>query len=240
MTKQRVVAVCLAIVVSLILLATFGRSLWVPFYYELRGRRTVDDVLRSYGPQARATWAERLKATGVAYPPSSLTFIVIKSERRLEVWIPKDGAHVRIAEYPILAASGTSGPKLREGDNQVPEGIYVIEGLNPNSSYHLSMKVNYPNAFDRERGKEDRRNNLGGDIFIHGKRASIGCLAMGDPTIEELFVLVADVGHAHTDVIIAPCDFRTDCRDYPSSPAWTAGLYADIRSELTAKFRPAN
>jgi murein L,D-transpeptidase YafK len=71
-------------------------------------------------------------------------------------------------------ASGKAGPKLREGDGQVPEGIYRIDGLNPNSSYHLSLKLNYPNDFDLEQARTEGRTELGGDIFIHGKAVSIG------------------------------------------------------------------
>ena len=75
-----------------------------------------------------------------------------------------------------------------EGDKQVPEGFYRIELLNPNSRYHLSLRVNYPNADDIERAREDRRDllNLGGDIMIHGGAESIGCIAIGNPAIEHL------------------------------------------------------
>lgn len=91
----------------------------------------------------------------------------------------------------MLAASGGPGPKLREGDLQVPEGVYRLTAFNPNSSYHLSLRVDYPNAEDRAAedravARSDRRTSLGGDIFIHGKAVSIGCLAIGDPGIEEL------------------------------------------------------
>jgi len=71
-----------------------------------------------------------------------------------------------VADYRITAASGTAGPKLREGDRQVPEGIYRIVGLNPNSRYHLSMKLDYPNAFDRHQAARDGRARPGSDIFI--------------------------------------------------------------------------
>ena len=89
---------------------------------------------------------------------------------------------------------GASGPKIQRGDKQVPEGVYGISYLNPNSAYHLSLGVNYPNAFDREMAAKDGRKNLGGDIMIHGKNVSSGCLAVGDEPAEELFVLAAEVG----------------------------------------------
>lgn len=77
---------------------------------------------------------------------------------------------MHIKSYPILAASGSIGPKLRESDMQVPEGVYQIESLNPNSQFHLSLRVNYPNEFDREQARIDGRAQLGGDIMIHGSQ----------------------------------------------------------------------
>jgi murein L,D-transpeptidase YafK len=135
----------------------------------------------------------------------------------------------------VQAASGGPGPKLREGDRQVPEGLYKLLWLNPNSSYHLSMKLDYPNAFDRGKGRADGRTRLGGDIFIHGRAASIGCLAMGDPAIEELFTLVAEVGVGNVRVTIAPHDLRR--RPAPTDgPAWVRELYEALAPEV-ARFR---
>ncbi len=68
-----------------------------------------------------------------------------------------------------------------------------IEYLNPNSKFHLSMKVSYPNSFDREMAKLDNRDNLGGDIMIHGSNRSVGCIPIGDGGIEELYFLVKRV-----------------------------------------------
>lgn len=112
---------------------------------------------------------------------------ILKEERILELWIRGRDGRMRIfKKYPILAMSGTLGPKMREGDRQAPEGFYEIRAgsLNPNSSYHLSMNIGYPNAFDRAHGR------TGSYIMIHGKSASIGCFAMGDAAIEEIYLLV--------------------------------------------------
>jgi murein L,D-transpeptidase YafK len=126
------------------------------------------------------------------------------------------------------------GPKLREGDRQVPEGVYRIASLNPNSRFHLSMEVNYPNDFDRAMAAKDGRVNLGGQIFIHGGTASIGCLAMGDAVIERLFVLVARVGRENVRVVIAPGE-PVGTR-FPSalvnSVPWAVDLQATILDEL--------
>jgi len=82
--------------------------------------------------------------------PKKLTILAFKNERLLEVWGYGDNHWRFIKSFNWTAYSGVLGPKLREGDRQIPEGIYGIEYLNPNSKFHLSMKVSYPNSFDRE------------------------------------------------------------------------------------------
>ena len=134
-----------------------------------------------------------------------LRILVFKNERSVEVHAPGWEAP-RI--YPMTAFSGTLGPKLREGDGQIPEGVYGIGYLNPNSSYYLSLKVTYPNASDRARAKADGRTNLGGDIMIHGKAATIGCVPVGDDAIEDIFYLASAVGIKNVSVVIAPYDMR--------------------------------
>jgi murein L,D-transpeptidase YafK len=84
--------------------------------------------------------------------------------------------------------SGTMGPKRMEGDYQVPEGFYHINEFNPNSNYHLSLGINYPNASDRILSNTDRP---GGSIYIHGNCVSTGCIAISDEPIEELYVLAS-------------------------------------------------
>lgn len=201
-------------------------------------RATVDSRLAEYGGAARARLRPHFDGAGVAYPPAELTLIALKDAARVEVWArPDAGAAWRfVRDYPVLAASGGRGPKLREGDGQVPEGVYTIDWLNPNSDYHLSMHVDYPNAFDRTHAAADGRTQLGGAIMIHGSDVSIGCLAMGDPAIEELFTLVADTGlrdaagAPRIHAILAPTDLRAhpDALPPPGAPDWTGGLYGEL------------
>ena len=200
-----------------------------------RGKATTAERVATYGEAVRSRLASACQAQGVAYPPSQFTLIGLKAEKRLELWAPDASGRPRLVKaYPILAASGVAGPKLREGDLQVPEGIYAIESLNPNSRFHLALRVNYPNADDRRRAQADGRTQLGGDIMIHGSNASIGCLAMGDPASEELFVLAALAGHQSVRVILSPVDFRQrDKVDLPSGqPSWVPALHAQIKAEL--------
>lgn len=151
----------------------------------------------------------------------------------MEVWAGGEaGPLVRLNTYAILAASGGAGPKLREGDGQVPEGVYRVAVLNPMSRYHLSMGLDYPNAFDRERGAEDGRDRLGSEIYIHGGETSVGCLAIGDGAIEELFWLAAIAGIERVRVVIAPNDGRGGrALDKPAdAPAWIDALHGTIRA----------
>jgi hypothetical protein len=200
----------------------------------LAGKQSVADVVRDIGPAAEARLRPHFEKAGVAYPPPLLTLLALKEEKRLEVWAEKDGRWVFIRDYPILAASGSLGPKLREGDRQVPEGIYRINFMNPNSAYHLSMQIDYPNDFDRRKAGDEGRTGLGGEIFIHGSNVSIGCLAMGDPAIEELFILVQAAGPEKVRVLVAPRDLRRKgaAEGLPATPAWTGELYAALADAL--------
>jgi len=214
--------------------ATWGRTLWLPVYASMAGDRTVADAVAEYGERATRRLAAQFEAAGLAYPPSEIALVALKAERRLELWAAQGGVWRHVADYRITAASGVAGPKLREGDRQVPEGIYRIAGLNPNSRYHLSMKLDYPNAFDRRHAAQDGRTRPGSDIFIHGKAVSVGCLAVGDAAIEELFVLTASVGRSNVRVVVAPFDGRrAPLLPAPDGlPPWTPELYRLIGEAL--------
>lgn len=197
--------------------------------------RTLAQAIATYGPAAEARLAPAFRAAGAPYPPRRVRLLAIKAEKALELWAATDRDWRRIKRYPILAASGRLGPKLREGDAQVPEGIYRIVTLNPNSAFHLSLQLDYPNAFDRAHARHDGRTRPGSDIFIHGGAASIGCLALGDPASEELFALVHRVGRGHVDVIITPTDPRRAPLQPPAgAPAWVEALYQHITAAIHA------
>jgi murein L,D-transpeptidase YafK len=133
---------------------------------------------------------QRCAAIGLSYPPREIFLRAFKHEAQLEVWARENsGPFKLLATYPVLAASGGPGPKRREGDRQVPEGFYRIDRFNPESRFHLSLGLNYPNAADRLLSDKE---HPGGDIFIHGKDVSIGCLALGDAAIEQLYLLALD------------------------------------------------
>jgi hypothetical protein len=229
--------------VALVLIAGFAlrASLVYDGFRRMFDRSTVEERVELFGAAARARLATHFGAAAVAYPPERFDLVGLKTERELRLYAPDaDGTRRHVRTWPFTAASGVLGPKLREGDKQVPEGIYAIESLNPNSSYHLSLRLDYPNAFDRERGREDGRRHLGSDIMIHGRAASVGCIAVGDEAVEELFVLAADAGFADARVLISPFDFRAaPSAALPREPAWVSELYSRLRDELDAFPRPA-
>ena len=197
-------------------------------------KRSVAGVMKKIGTRAESRLKPFFERAGVPYPPSRLTLIGLKDEMELEIWAEKDGGWVHIATYEIYAASGNGGPKQTAGDLQVPEGVYRITELNPNSRFYLSMKLDYPNDYDRLMARYDGRSKLGGDIYIHGKAKSKGCLAVGDATIEELFVLAARTGTENTKVVIVPYDFRkkTPKTDEEKGPAWLPDLYENLVREM--------
>lgn len=200
----------------------------------LHGPFTVQQRLDQFGEAAAQRLMPHFEAAGVSFPGDRITMLAFKDQRRLELHAKNaDGEWQYVRDYPIRAASGVAGPKLREGDFQVPEGIYRVTFLNANSRYHVSLRLDYPNRFDQQMAKQDGRSQLGGDIMIHGKAVSVGCLAMGDEAAEELFTLAAKLGQSKVQVLIAPSDLRVSpAHVRPGQPDWLAALYEQLQTEL--------
>lgn len=133
-----------------------------------------------------------LSKKGVAFgDPVFLRITKTQSARntqgKLEVFVEKDdGAFILFKTWDICTYSGELGPKLKQGDGQSPEGFYFVKPaqMNPYSSYHLSFNLGYPNAFDRA---NERTGNY---LMVHGDCVSIGCYAMTDEGIEEIYTLM--------------------------------------------------
>lgn len=128
----------------------------------------------------------QLKEKGLAY--GAPVFVrIFKESKELEVWVKKGRSFHLFKTYPVCTYGlGGLGPKTKEGDWKAPEGFYSItpERMNPQSKYHLALNIGYPNAYDRAHGR------TGSAIMIHGDCVSIGCFAMTDPAIEEIYALV--------------------------------------------------
>lgn len=119
------------------------------------------------------------------------------------------GAFQKYKTWPICTYSGALGPKLKEGDRQSPEGFYFVRPgqMNPNSNYHLSFNLGYPNAYDRAHGR------TGSFLMVHGNCVSIGCYAMTDPVIEEIYTIMTaafDKGQPFVRVHIFPFEMTAD------------------------------
>ena len=143
---------------------------------------------------------KQFAAKKLNWPPINMYIRSFKYDRQLEVWIQDEvnGAFKFFTRYAVCAQSGTTGPKRMEGDFQVPEGFYYINEFNPNSNYHLSLGLNYPNASDRILSDS---YHPGGDIYIHGNCVSVGCIPIKDGPIEELYVLATYVRASGQDFI---------------------------------------
>jgi len=179
-------------------LLVFALTAFVWRAYPTLRARMPDDFQKLSGPErvARARAAreavirEKYEKAGVQYP-GEIFLRWFKHEAQLELWARSGAGPFRlIATYPILKSSGGPGPKRREGDRQVPEGFYIVDRFNPESLYHLSLGLDYPNAADRIHADPKRP---GGDIFIHGKDVTIGCAPLGDEAIEEVYLAALDL-----------------------------------------------
>lgn len=224
---KKIVALCC--IIGILLLAGC-QSRQVPVTWQQK----IAYAVEQHSPQAEKRLKPYFSRANVHYPPQQIALLVFKQEKRLELWARQGEAWRYIKTYPILAASGQLGPKLRSGDRQVPEGSYQIVEFNPESKFHLSMELNYPNAFDKTQASRDGRNNLGNEIYIHGKNVSRGCIAVGDQAVEELFILVYRAGIKNTRVIIAPHDLRFSApvEKKAAHVPWLSILYENLQQEL--------
>ncbi|MEO9003512.1 MAG: L,D-transpeptidase family protein [Ginsengibacter sp.] len=133
---------------------------------------------------------KEFKAKGLAWPVSNIFIRSFKYEGQLEVWA-KDNDQDKyqlFKTYKVCMQSGALGPKRMQGDYQVPEGFYYINEFNPNSAYHLSLGLNYPNASDKILSDSQRPGN---GIYIHGSCVSVGCIPVNDSDIEEIYLIAS-------------------------------------------------
>ncbi len=149
------------------------------------------DRVRDARLQQRYSIKKLFRDRGLRYPASDIYVRVFKRERILELWVRPEGDTIfsMLRTYEICAQSGELGPKRARGDNQVPEGFYSLDRFNPYSEYHLSLHIDYPNRADQLTSMEP---DLGGDIFIHGGCNSIGCLALTDEGVKQLYWIAVE------------------------------------------------
>lgn len=222
------------ITVIIIVLLHYERSMYMPVPNEAKGKETVESRIEQIQENVWERLAYHLNLAGYKMDyPKEIILAAFKEERILQVYAKENRRIKMIKEYPFTAYSGKLGPKLKEGDRQIPEGIYKVEYLNPNSSFYLSIKINYPNEFDKSKTEFTNVSDLGGDIFIHGNAVTIGCIPIGDEAIEEVFLLTRKAMNNNVKVIISPRDFRRNS-SYPKIEGidWENELYDTIHDEL--------
>jgi murein L,D-transpeptidase YafK len=136
-----------------------------------------------------------LKEKGIAPQHLNLLLRGFKLDQKLEIWAKnqEDKKYQLLITYNFAGTSGKLGPKRKQGDMQIPEGLYHIDRFNPISNFHLSLGVSYPNESDKLLGE---KGNLGGDIFIHGSTVTVGCIPLTDEKIEELYILAVEARNA--------------------------------------------
>lgn len=129
-----------------------------------------------------------------------------KKEKELEVWVKEKNKETFTLLYTIdfCSSSGTLGPKRKEGDLQIPEGIYQINHFNPFSNFYLSLGINYPNESDKILSDKKKP---GSAIYIHGNCVTVGCIPITDDGIKELYLLAVEArndGQTNIPVHIFP------------------------------------
>ncbi len=153
---------------------------------------------------------KQFEAKKLQWPPQEVYIRSFKYDRLLEVWVKSEskGAFKLFKSYKICMQSGTIGPKRMEGDFQMPEGFYYINEFKPNSNFHLSLGLNYPNASDKILSDSYHPGN---SIYIHGKCLSVGCIAIDNLPIEEVYLMTSyarDAGQEFIPVHVYPVKYN--------------------------------
>lgn len=205
--------------------------LCLPALLAFADAETVPSTRRSDAAYAKAKPALETALAAKGLELGSPVYLrITKEPAELTAYVADaDGKFQAFRSWPVCSVSGTLGPKLREGDGQAPEGFYRVKPaqMNPSSSYHLSFNLGYPNAFDRANGR------TGSYLMVHGSCVSIGCFAMTDPVIEDIWTLMQaafENGQAGVDVHIFP---------FPMTEANLRARSADPNTEFWQSLAPA-
>jgi len=184
---------------------------------------TFEDIAPKTEKRLPPKLVESMRAKGMS-TTSPIMLRIFKEESKLEVWKRKDNGRYDLAtSYDICKWSGKLGPKFTEGDRQAPEGFYMVRPhqMNPQSSYHLSFNMGFPNAFDRAHGR------TGVHLMVHGACSSAGCYSMTDPQIEQIYAFARDAFRGgQTEFQIQAFPFRMTAenmaryRNDPNYPFW--------------------
>ena len=201
------------------LLAPFLLFLGGCFNFGFLGFGADDGVPAGERQLSSATQA--LLAVNGMRPESPIFVRIFKEESELEVWKLKNGRFQHFRTYPICAWSGNLGPKVQAGDRQSPEGFYTVSRgqMNPRSLYHLAFNIGFPNTYDAVNG------HSGSALMVHGDCKSVGCYAMTDAYIEEIYILAREAFNGgQTKFHVQALPFRMTSATAAGVPARPAGL----------------
>lgn len=149
---------------------------------------SIDSLLPKEKTPVPAYLVKKMKTKGMALD-APIMLRIFKKDSELEVWKKTHtGRYALLETYEICKWSGKLGPKFKEGDRQAPEGFYTVNKyqMNPNSQYHLSFNMGFPNRYDRSHGR------TGSHLMIHGACSSAGCYSMTDEKVEEIYAMARD------------------------------------------------
>ncbi len=185
-----------------------------------RQRAAAEGALPLPGTPNVALLDQRLKEQGVNLSEPILIRI-FKTESELEIWKQKSGAYVLFATYPICHWSGSTGPKLRSGDKQAPEGFYSLTRaqIRHVGRWPKSLDIGFPNIFDQSQAR------TGSSILVHGGCSSVGCFAMTNPVMDEIHLLASaamDNGQDQIPVHVFPFRMTDASMKAQASSPWTA------------------
>lgn len=170
--------------------------------------------------------AQRLAAHGIALG-APILMRIFKREFELELWVQRQGVFHRFAVYPICRWSGALGPKLKQGDRQAPEGFYTVAPtqMNPNSRWHRSFNLGFPNAYDRSFGR------TGTFLMVHGGCSSVGCYAMTNDVIDEIWAFTTQAfakGQKRFQVQVYPFRMTEENLARRQESRWSA-FWSDLK-----------
>lgn len=174
---------------------------------------------------------------GLIWPAREIYIRSFKYDSQLEVWVRNsDQEPFKLFKtYKVCVMAGTIGPKRIEGDYQVPEGFYYIDGFNPRSAYHLSLRLNYPNESDKILSDKKKP---GSGIYIHGNCVSVGCIPLQNNQIDEVYLLATAArtsGQSYIPVHVFPIRFDNE----QSLTYYTKYTFDDIDLQhFTANIKP--
>lgn len=202
MLKRAFWSLFLSLLIALPALYTLRHMIPTSVAEKIGLRADISEVRTNQVPRLQEAFA----AQGLTFG-APIYIRIFKEEAELELWVQTpDGPYALFRSYPICNFSGDLGPKLREGDRQSPEGFYSVakSALNPKSSFHLSFNLGFPNAFDRAHAR------TGSYLMVHGDCVSVGCYAMTDAAIEEIYItLEAALNNGQSTVPVHAFPFRT-------------------------------